>query len=258
MKIFISWSGEPSKAVATALREWLPRVIQNVQPWISNHDIPSGSRWNARLSEQLQDLKTGILCLTPENLSAPWILFEAGALSKTLDDSLVCPYLFQLEPSAVEWPLAQFQLETANKEGTKRLLATINNAAGESKLEAGHLEDAFEMWWPRLHEKLSAIQPATTTPPARENRELLEEILNEVRVLSRQARRETRDARIMALRNLPLHRHRLVDDAALSNLSLDEALALGEKAKVDAATAFKQSNRTFTGPSKCNESRTRR
>jgi len=68
MKVFISWSGETSKAVATALYDWLPEVIQNGQPWISNHDI--------HLGEQLPELKIGILCLTPDNLSAPWILFE--------------------------------------------------------------------------------------------------------------------------------------------------------------------------------------
>ena len=111
MNVFISWSGDVSKEVATALRDWIPNVLQYVKPWLSNHDIPSGTRWPQQLGSQLQDLKTGILCLTPDNVAAPWILFEAGSLSKALDDSLVCPYLFGLEPTAVEWPLAQFQLE---------------------------------------------------------------------------------------------------------------------------------------------------
>jgi hypothetical protein len=186
MKVFISWSGETSKAVATALHEWLPKVIQSVQPWISNHNIPSGSRWHFQLSEQLQDLKTGILCLTPDNLTAPWILFEAGALSKTLDDSLVCPYLFRLEPSDVEWPLAQFQLEKADKEGTKKLLVTINNTAGESKLDASRLDEAFEMWWPSLDEQLKKLPVSETPAPKRRDPEsMIEEILDTVRKLDR-------------------------------------------------------------------------
>jgi hypothetical protein len=181
MKVFLSWSGETSKAVATALRDWLPRVVQTVQPWLSNHDIPSGSRWSLQLGEQLEDLKTGVLCLTPDNLGAPWVLFEAGALSKALDDSRVCPYLFRLEPTAVEWPLAQFQLERANKEGTKNFITTINDTAGEAKLSAGLLEESFEMWWPTLEKKLLSIEPEKATAPKRSDRAILEEILDEVR-----------------------------------------------------------------------------
>jgi hypothetical protein len=185
MKVFLSWSGETSKAVATALRDWLPRVVQTVQPWVSNHDIPSGSRWSLQLGEHLEGLKIGVLCLTPDNLVAPWILFEAGALSKALDDSLVCPYLFKLEPTAVEWPLAQFQLEQANKDGTKKLITTINDTAGESKLTSSVLEESFEMWWPTLENKLLAIEQPKVTAPKRSDRALLEEILDEVRRLRR-------------------------------------------------------------------------
>lgn len=185
MKVFLSWSGEASKAVATALYDWLPNVIQSAQPWISNHDIPSGSRWSLHVGEQLQELKTGILCLTPDNLSSPWILFEAGALSKALDDSLVCPYLFKVEPTAVEWPLGQFQLETADKEGTRKLLVTINNAASDGKLEPPRLQESFDMWWPRLEEKLAGVEPVQSAVPRRLERDILEEILTIVRQLSR-------------------------------------------------------------------------
>jgi len=189
MKVFISWSGEASKAVATALHEWLPRVIQYAEPWVSTQDISSGGRWSLSLGEQLQEQNTGILCLTPDNLTAPWILFEAGALSKWLGNSLVCPYLFRVESTEVTGPLGQFHMEKADKEGTRKLLATINNAAIDRKLESVHLQESFDMWWPRLEEKLASIELLPSAVP-RPDRDLLVEILNIVRQLSRDMPRQ--------------------------------------------------------------------
>ena len=78
--IFISWSGSRSKWVAEALREWLPRILQSARPWMSAADIEKGSRGLNEVSSGLQGMKVGLVCLTPENLNAPWILYEAGAL----------------------------------------------------------------------------------------------------------------------------------------------------------------------------------
>ena len=96
MKIFLSWSGETSRKVAVALRGWLPKVIQAIDPWMSSEDIAKGARWGSDIATQLSEADAGIICLTRENMNAPWILFEAGALSKYVDASLVCPYLYGL------------------------------------------------------------------------------------------------------------------------------------------------------------------
>src|SRR5437016_7402310 len=101
MKVFISWSGERSKAVAEALLDCLRIVIPNCYPWLSKDEIRKGSHWRAELAGILQECRFGIICLTPENFGRPWILFEAGALSKALTDTYVCPIFFELDPTHI-------------------------------------------------------------------------------------------------------------------------------------------------------------
>jgi len=88
MKLFICWSGETSMEIATFLREWLPTVHHNIKPFISTEDIGKGIRWAKSLASELEDTNFGIVCLTSENLAAPWLHFEAGALSKIAEARL--------------------------------------------------------------------------------------------------------------------------------------------------------------------------
>lgn len=47
--------------LAEALRDWLPSVLQLVQPWMSAVDMQMGTRWNADLAQELQNAKVGII-----------------------------------------------------------------------------------------------------------------------------------------------------------------------------------------------------
>ena len=105
MKIFVSWSGPRSAAVAEALKEYMPVINNAFEPWLSSDDIPKGSRSTAEIADALAAAKAGIICLTPHNLTAPWILFEAGGLAKTVEKPLACTLLIDLEPSDVSKPL---------------------------------------------------------------------------------------------------------------------------------------------------------
>lgn len=181
--VFISWSGERSRMVAAALYDWLPMVVQSAKPWMSEEDIEKGSRGLVEIGKALEVMGVGIICLTPENLERPWILFEAGALSKTLDDKTrVCPYLFgDLRPENVRAPLGMFQATTAEKKETRRLVGTINRALGGSLAEE-RLDTVFERMWPELDGKLSAVPAATgAKAPERTEREMMAEMLELVR-----------------------------------------------------------------------------
>lgn len=116
MKVFLSWSGTQSHKVALVLREWLPSVIQELEPYVSSEDIDKGARWSTDISKELSDSKFGILCVTRSNMNAPWLTFEAGALSKTMDKSFVCPFLFDVKRSGVDGPILQFQSTIFDRE----------------------------------------------------------------------------------------------------------------------------------------------
>ena len=198
MKVFISWSKDRSRKVAEALRDWLPDVIQAVEPFLSTHDIPKGVRWGRELARELEGTSVGIICLTPENLAERWILFEAGALSKMVDQARICTYLYDLTPNQLLSPLADFQATKAVKEDTFEMLASINNALGPQRLLIEKLQRAFARWWEVLEEKLKAI-PASAEPAKTPTQvEILEEIYRYIRSSEPRIRAE-RDALVREL-----------------------------------------------------------
>jgi hypothetical protein len=159
VRIFISWSGTQSRIAAKALRAWLLDVLQAVDPWMSEIDIPAGERWGTALAQMLADSRFGIVCLTKENCTAPWILFEAGAIAKALDGARVCPYLIDLMPSEIGGgPLSQFQSKRANREETYDLLRAINGTLGERALDLSLLGCLFDGSWPELDKTLAELR----------------------------------------------------------------------------------------------------
>jgi hypothetical protein len=181
MKVFLSWSGHRSGTVAKALRDYLPDMIQEVKPWMSRADIQAGARWSREVQAELSESRFGIICLTRENQIAPWILFEAGALAKTVEGTFVCPYLIDLKPSEIlEGPLTQFQSKEATKEGTLELVKTINQAL-KDKLPDDRIDRLFNHSWPNLESVIRAPVPASEAVARRTPEEMIEEILVSVR-----------------------------------------------------------------------------
>lgn len=193
MKIFISWSGQLSKELGEVFRDWVPAVLQFVKPYFTPGDMEKGSRWSTEIAKELQESQIGIIVLTRENLSEPWIMFEAGGLSKQLEKSRICPLLFGLENTDLVGPLVQFQATSFTKADLKKLIKTINNACDDGRLVDNVVDTVFEMWWPKLEEQVSSVMGKERERGHRElrsDRELIEEILSLTRMSTSVGSRE--------------------------------------------------------------------
>lgn len=180
MKVFISWSGERSRKAAEILKGWLPAVIQAVKPYFTPEDIEKGARWKDEMSKELEQSSVGIICLTRANLQAPWLMFEAGALAKSIEKSRVIPLLFGVKPLDLQGPLLQFQAASFKQDDIKRVMKTINTALGKAALDSQVLDSVFEKWWPELEAQVRHVMGAGDPEQEgelRTDREILEEIL---------------------------------------------------------------------------------
>ena len=174
MKVFLSWSGSQSHKVALVFREWLPSVIQEIVPYVSSEDIDKGARWSTDMAKELSDSKFGILCVTRENISAPWLTFEAGALSKTMDKAFVSPFLFDIKRSEVDGPILQFQSTIFEKEDLKKLVVTLNRACDKNGLADERLNKAFDVWYPTLEAELKKLREVEPVDPEGDGRDELQ------------------------------------------------------------------------------------
>lgn len=207
MKVFISWSGEFSRKAAECLSRWIQIIIQTVDVFYSPDDIEKGENWNNRLSEELEQSNFGIVCLTPENVMAPWILFEAGALSKATN-SRVSAIMLGVTPSDVKGPLARLQNTACDREDFFRLFQSINNSS-DVPLKPEILKSAFDHSWEGFMNDIGSIvnEYSFYTPAlkagknAREERNIDSDALQEI---------------LRLVRNLDNNRNAPISSSALS------------------------------------------
>ena len=106
MRVFISWSGQRSRALGSALRNWLSKVIPGIS-FFDSEEIPKGKNWHVEVIKALRGCSIGIFCITPENLRSQWVLFEAGALAQHGDQPTLLTYT--IGPVELTGPLSHFQ-----------------------------------------------------------------------------------------------------------------------------------------------------
>lgn len=155
---------------------------------MSDEEIGSGARWSDTLARALGDTNFGILCVTQANQHAPWLIFEAGALAKSVELARVVPLCIDLSPSQVTDPLSAFQGRRLDRDGVSRLVHDIS-AASEKPMPAEQIKMIFDAMWPGLEAAVAAAINAA--PPDIESRrsaeDMLEELVDRVRRLDRQA-----------------------------------------------------------------------
>jgi len=184
--VFICWSSTRSRLAAEALRPWLAAALQRTAPFMSDIDIQAGADWWSEIADQLKTAKVGVVCLTDENQRSPWVLFESGALSKGIGDNRVITYCMGVEPGTLAGPLSRFQAVRADREGTWKLVRSINDNT-PAPLAEDALKQVFESHFSTLDTNLERARNYSQCEAAPTERELLVEILRVAKGVERQA-----------------------------------------------------------------------
>jgi hypothetical protein len=173
--IFLSWSGPRAKAMAEALQPWLRRVIQSARPFFSDK-IETGAFWDDSVRASIQSVRFAVICCTPENVSAPWINYEAGAIAERLKGR-TAPWLLGSKPAGLkDSPLSRLMAREADEAGTLELIRALN-ASLEAAVDEAILVETFETHWPKLKAKLEAIPAPEARAPERSEKDMLEEVV---------------------------------------------------------------------------------
>lgn len=197
LRVFISWAGKRAEMIGQGFHDFLPDVVNAIQPFISGSDIDKGTQWREVLTGNLQESMCEIVCLTPESRESVWVAFETGAISRAAGGpegakSRIWTYLLGLESRQVQLtPFAEYQATTATEADTFALIGSIN-ALSPDRVSAESLKRKFKkVFWPNFSKVLGKARtiPAGSGPaPTASESELLSEVLSTVRSIQNYVR----------------------------------------------------------------------
>lgn len=109
-KAFISWSGNKARTCADFLSDLLNKIFEENEIVFCSRQITDGRMWIQEIDKALKESKIGIILVTREDISRPWLNFEAGALYASEYDSLVIPVFIDVDNKnrIAEHPLRLF------------------------------------------------------------------------------------------------------------------------------------------------------
>lgn len=154
MKVLLSYSGSQSMGVAEALRDLLWLVLPSVEAWMASTDIPPGERWRNVLADTLRDTRFAVICLTRENRSSDWLLFEAGAIATGIDTRRVYPLVIDFALEDISGPLNQFQAVKCDKAGITRILKDLNKELGHDQMTDFDLDTMIGRYWDGFNRRI--------------------------------------------------------------------------------------------------------
>ena len=161
MSVFISWSKRRSKEVAIALRQLLDECLCPMGIWTSTVDMGAGLKWFEEIERHLGEATVGIVCITPENFTSPWVLFEAGSMLRA---GRLIPYLVDAEVQELPGPLQQYQACPTTRDGTLTLVRAVN-ASAPKPIDDRILETRFDAFWPTADQTINRTKIPTVSPP---------------------------------------------------------------------------------------------
>ena len=170
MKVFLSWSGKRSYAVATEFRAWLPKIIQDCRDIYISSQTTKGDAWFSTITAALESADIGVLILTPDNQDAPWLNFEGGALLTNFDKRRLIPVLVGFKKTDYVGPMKNLQLtEFDDKEDMRSLLQAINDMTTKP-LDKDFLDEEHDLKWQAFADsaqrKLEAVVETDSTTTA--------------------------------------------------------------------------------------------
>lgn len=185
MDIFLSWSGDQSKAIAEKFKSFLSKTIQQANPYISSQNIDLGSIWSRSLMKEATQRKFGLIFITSENKSSPWIHYEAGCLMKDLDEDRVVPILFGIKKGDVKGPLSLLQMIEFDKDSVVDLLKQINQGTA-NPIGLDNFTEIFETFFPKAFEEIQDLMSkGNNTKSERDPQDLLYEMLGNTREIKK-------------------------------------------------------------------------
>lgn len=140
-RAFISWSGEKAKMCSDFLSELLNRIFEENDVIFYSRHIVDGRMWIQEIDKALKESKIGIILVTREDISRPWLNFEAGALYASKQDSLVIPVFIDIEDrvALAEHPLRLFQSRVHfDLEGIMHLFGVLYKEMNWKHVEKAH------------------------------------------------------------------------------------------------------------------------
>lgn len=188
-KVFISWSGDLSKQVATVWHSLIEDLFDGVKPFMSEENIGAGARGLNLIATELSGSTFGIIVVTQQNLNSQWLNYEAGALSKDVNDetAMVAPCLVDFARKGdAEGPIGQFQGNLLTEVGVQKIVTALAKAVGVKEETAlKRLKTYWNSTYKDEFDKARIIDGHVSEPVTRDPAAVLDEILTIVREIRR-------------------------------------------------------------------------